>query len=68
MSFALVDPLDIDLQGHQTIGFFPIPYRIFMFIIVKIHEELWPVEHGHTDRHTGRMPVKLHLYVSPTGT
>ena len=40
MSFALVDPFDLDLQGHQTIGFFPIPYRIFMYSIVQIREEL----------------------------
>ena len=51
MSFALDDPFDLDLQGHQTIGFFPIPYRIFMYSIVKICEELWPVEHGHTHTH-----------------
>ena len=40
MNFALVDPFDLDLQDHQTIGFFNIPYRIFMHSIVKIHEEL----------------------------
>ena len=40
MSFALVDSFDLDLQGHQTKGFFPIPYRIFMYSMVKIREEL----------------------------
>ena len=40
MSYALVDPFDLDLETHQTIGFFPIPYRIFMSRIVKVHEEL----------------------------
>ena len=40
MTFALVDPFDLDLQGHQTIGFFPIPYRVFIHSIVKIREEL----------------------------
>ena len=36
MSFALIDlfDLEVDLQGHQTIGFFPIPYRIFMYNII----------------------------------
>ena len=40
MSLALVDLFDLDLKGHQTMGFFPIPYRIFMYSIIKIHEEL----------------------------
>ena len=40
MSFALIDTFDLDLQGHKTIGFFPIPYRIFMYNIVKNHDEL----------------------------
>ena len=34
MSFALIDPFHLDLQGHQTVGFFPIPYRNFMYSIV----------------------------------
>ena len=67
MSFALDDPFDLDLRGHQTIGFFPITYRSFVYRIVKIGEELWPVEHEQTDRQTHRMPVKLHLYVFPYG-
>ena len=48
MSFGLVEPFNLDLQGQQTIGFFPIPYGIFLHSIVKIHEELWPVEHRQT--------------------
>ena len=41
MSFALINPFDFDLQGHQTTGFFPIPYRIFtVYSIVKIRKEL----------------------------
>ena len=40
MSFALVDPFDLDLKGYQTIGFFPIPYGIFMYSIIEIREEL----------------------------
>ena len=26
MSFALIDPFDLDVEGHKTIGFFLVPW------------------------------------------
>ena len=44
MSFAFVDPFDLDLEGHKTIGFFLVPWVTFGFSIVRITKKLWPVE------------------------
>ena len=43
--FALIDPHDLDLQNHKTIGFFPVPSTIFIYSLIKFCEELQPVEH-----------------------
>ena len=61
MSFALVDPFDLDLQSHQTLGFFLVPWVTFGFSINRICEKLWIVErsqtHPQTDRQTDRQTL-----------
>ena len=52
MSFALVDPFDLDLEGHKTIGFFLVPWVTFGCDIVRITKKLWPVESWQTDTQT----------------
>ena len=37
MSFALVDPFDLDLPGHKTIEFFLVPWVTFGYGIIRIH-------------------------------
>ena len=52
MNFAPVDPFDLDLQGHKTIGFFLVLWVTFWCSIIRIYEKLWPVERSQTDRQT----------------
>ena len=52
MSFALVDPFDLDLEGHKTIGFLLVPWVTFGCSIVRITKKLWPVESSQTHTET----------------
>ena len=74
MSFALVDPFDLDLEGHKTIGFFLVPCVTFGCSIIRITEKLWPVAsshthtHTHTHTHKHRRDVEIILNVCPICT